>query len=150
MDQIATLCNILEQCLEWNSLLYVNFIDYERALDSVDWESLWILLRHYGVPGKITNIIRMSYEEMTCRIIHGRQLMSALEVRTSVRQGCLHSPFLFLLAIDWVVKTSMEQKQKGIQCTHSWKTSMLPMIWLFLPTPNNMVAENSARLGLAI
>ena len=39
-DQIATLLIILEQSLEWNSPLYVNFIDYEKAFDSVDRESL--------------------------------------------------------------------------------------------------------------
>jgi hypothetical protein len=32
------------------SSLYINFIDYEKAFDSVDKETLWKLLRHYGVP----------------------------------------------------------------------------------------------------
>ena len=49
-DQIATLRIILEQSLEWRSPLYVNFVDYEKAFDSVDRTSLWKLLRHYGVP----------------------------------------------------------------------------------------------------
>ena len=35
-DQIANLCIIVEQSLEWNSPLYINFIDYEKAFDSVD------------------------------------------------------------------------------------------------------------------
>jgi hypothetical protein len=33
IDQIACLCIIVEQSLEWNSTLYVNFIDYEKAFD---------------------------------------------------------------------------------------------------------------------
>lgn len=33
IDQIATLRIILEQSLEWNSPLYVNFIDYKKAFD---------------------------------------------------------------------------------------------------------------------
>ncbi|KAL6490141.1 hypothetical protein MHYP_G00004860 [Metynnis hypsauchen] len=78
-DQIATLRIILEQSLEWNSPLYVNFIDYEKAFDSVDRHTLWRLLRHHGVPEKITNIIRKSYEGMTCRIVHGRQLPMPLK-----------------------------------------------------------------------
>ena len=114
-DQIATLRIILEQSLEWNSPLYVNFIDYEKALDSVDRQTLWRLLRHYGVPEKMTNINRKSYEGMTCRVVHGRQLTDAFEVRTGVRQGCLLSPFLFLLAIDWIMKMSTDQKRNGIQ-----------------------------------
>lgn len=104
-DQIATLRIILEQSLEWNSPLYVNFIDYEKRFDSVDRQSIWKLLRHYGVPEKITNIIRNSYEGMTCRVVHRQQLTDSFHVRTGVRQDCLLSPLLFLLAIDWVTKT---------------------------------------------
>ena len=109
-DQIASLRIILEQSLEWNSSLYINFVDYEKAFDSVDRKSLWRLLRLYGVPEKITNNIRNSYEGMTCRVIHGNQVTDAFQVKTGVRPGCLFSPFLFLLTIDWVMKTSTEQK----------------------------------------
>ena len=33
-DQIATLRNIIE----WNTTLYANFVDFKKALDSVDWD----------------------------------------------------------------------------------------------------------------
>ena len=42
-DQITSLCIIVEHSLEWNSPLYINFIDYEKAFDSVDRETLWKL-----------------------------------------------------------------------------------------------------------
>jgi len=57
-DQIAMLLIILEQSLEWNSALYINFVDYEKAFDSMDHQTLWKLLRHYRILKKITNIIR--------------------------------------------------------------------------------------------
>ncbi|VDO57782.1 unnamed protein product [Schistosoma margrebowiei] len=47
-DQIATLQIIVEQSVEWNSSLYINVIDYEKAFDSVDRRTLWKLLLHYG------------------------------------------------------------------------------------------------------
>ena len=56
-NQIASLHIILEQSLEWNSPLYINFIDYEKAFDSVDREMLWKLPRHYEVPEKIITLI---------------------------------------------------------------------------------------------
>uniref|UniRef100_A0AAV2LFI9 Rho-GAP domain-containing protein n=1 Tax=Knipowitschia caucasica TaxID=637954 RepID=A0AAV2LFI9_KNICA len=158
-DQIATLRIILEQSLEWNSPMYVNFIDYEKAFDSVDRQSLWKLLRHYGVPEKITNIIRKSYEGMTCRIVHGRQLTDAFGVRTGVRQGCLLSPCLFLLAIDWVMKTSTNQMRNGIQWT-LWEQlddldfaddlALLSHTHQQMQEKTSRVANNSARLGLHI
>ena len=35
-EQIFILRNIIEQCNEWNSNLYVCFVDFEKAFDSVD------------------------------------------------------------------------------------------------------------------
>ncbi|VDO87446.1 unnamed protein product, partial [Schistosoma margrebowiei] len=69
-DQIATLRIIVEQSVEWNSSLYINFIDYEKAFDSVDRRMLWKLLRHYGVPEKIVNIIRNSYDGPQCKVVY--------------------------------------------------------------------------------
>ncbi len=117
IDQIATLQIIVEQSLEWNSPLYNNFLEYEKAFDCVDREILWKLLRHYGIPDKIVTIIRNSYEGLNCKVVHGGQLTEAFQVRTGVRQGFLLSPVLFLLAIDWMMKTSIAQSRHGIQWT---------------------------------
>ncbi|VDO86660.1 unnamed protein product [Schistosoma mattheei] len=46
-DQIATLRIIVEQSVEWNSTLYINFTDYEKAFDSVDRRTLWKFIRNY-------------------------------------------------------------------------------------------------------
>ena len=39
-DQIATLRVIVEQTIEWQSSLYVCFVDFEKAFDSVDRQSI--------------------------------------------------------------------------------------------------------------
>ena len=87
----------------------INFINFEKAYDSLDRQSLCKLLRYYGVPEKITSIIRSYNSGMT----------DAFEINTGVRHGCALSPFLFLLAIDRVLKTSIAQKGNRIQWT-SW------------------------------
>ena len=116
-DQIATLRIIIEQSIEWNSPLYVNFIDYEKAFDSVDRDTLWKLLRHYGMPVKIVNLIKNTYEGTSCRVVHGGQLTNGFLVRTGVRQGCLLSPLLFLLTIDWIMKTATRERRNGMKWT---------------------------------
>ncbi|VDP31878.1 unnamed protein product [Schistosoma curassoni] len=45
-NRIVTLRIIVEQSIEWNSSLYINFIDYKKAFDSVDRRTLRKLLRH--------------------------------------------------------------------------------------------------------
>ncbi|XP_043922942.1 uncharacterized protein LOC122798228, partial [Protopterus annectens] len=116
-DQIATLRIIVEQSVEWNSPLYINFVDFEKAFDSVDRETLWSLLKHYGIPTKIVNLIKNSYNGLSCRVIHGGQLSESFQVKTGVRQGCLLSQFLFLLVIDWIMKKSTAGQKNGIQWT---------------------------------
>ena len=158
-DQIAALRIIVEQSIEWNSPLYINFVDYEKAFDSLDRETLWKLLRHYGVPTKIVTIIRNSYEGLTCKVVHGGQLSEAFQVRTGVRQGCLLSPFLFLMAIDWIMKTSTAQKRCGIQWT-PWRQlddldyaddlALLSHTQQQMQEKTNNVASLSAQMGLNI
>ena len=79
--------------------------------------SLWKIMRHYGIPPKIVNIIRKSYQGTSCRIVHKGKLTRPFEIKTGVKQGCLLSPFLFLLAMDWIMKTSTHNKRNGIQWT---------------------------------
>ncbi|VDO93894.1 unnamed protein product [Schistosoma margrebowiei] len=114
-DQIATLRIIVEKSIEWNSSLYINFIDNEKAFDSVNRTTLRKLLRHYGVPQKIVNIVQSSCDGLHCKIVHGGQLTKSFEMKTGVRQGCLLSTFLFLLVIDWIMKTSTSEGKHGIQ-----------------------------------
>ncbi|VDP23754.1 unnamed protein product [Schistosoma margrebowiei] len=114
-DRIATLRITVEKSIEWNSTLYINFIDYEKAVDSVDRRTLWKLLRHYGVSEKIVKIIRNSFDGLQCKVVHRGQLTDAFQVRTRVRQGCLLSPFLFLLVVDWIMRTSTSEGKHGIQ-----------------------------------
>lgn len=98
---------IVEQSIEWNSSLYVNFVDYEKAFDSLDRESLWELMRHYA-PEKFVTLIRTTHEGMACKVRHAAKVSAGFEVLTGIRQGCLLSPFL--LAID-----SITRKRNGIQ-----------------------------------
>ena len=63
VEQIFVLRNIIEQVVEWQSTLYVTFVDFEKAFDSVDRESLWKIMSSYGIPPKIIKMIQILYEE---------------------------------------------------------------------------------------
>ena len=57
-DQIFALHNIIEQCKEWQRQLYVNFVDFEKAFDSIHRDSFWNILRHYDIPSKLVQLIK--------------------------------------------------------------------------------------------
>ena len=96
---MAALRIIIEHSLEWNSSSFLKFVDFEKTFDNLDREVLWNLMAHYGIPQKFINIIRNSYNNMQCRVIHEGKLTESFDVK----QGCLLSPFLFPLAIDYIM-----------------------------------------------
>nr|KAG5690895.1 hypothetical protein BaRGS_028927 [Batillaria attramentaria] len=65
------------------------------------------------------NIIRQLYEDATCQVIHDGKLTEPFTVRTGVRQGCILSPTIFLMVVDWVMRQATDGKRTGIQWTFS-------------------------------
>ena len=158
-DQISTLRIIVEQSIKWNSSLYINFVDYQKAFDSLDRPFLWKLLAHYGIPQKFINIIKNCYEGTTCKVIHEGHLSESFEVKTGVKQGCLLSPLLFLLAIDWIMKSSMTGHRNGIQWTltqqldeldYADDIALLSHSGAQMQNKTTILEERSRRAGLVI
>ena len=116
-DHIATLRIIIEQSLEWQSPLYSIFVDFQKAFDSVDRDVIWRLMQHYGFPPKFISIIQQLYDNSSCQVIHEGKLTDTFQVQTGVRQGCLLSPTIFLLVVDWIMKQTTTNKKTGIQWT---------------------------------
>ena len=97
------------------AVTYVTFVDFEKAFDSVDREVIWKLMHHYGIPPKFIDIIQQLYENSTSQVIHNGKLTNPFAVKTGVKQGCLFSPLIFLLVVDWIMKKTTENDSTGIQ-----------------------------------
>jgi len=118
-DHIATMRIIIEQSLEWQTPLYTTFVDFQKAFDSIDRDVIWRLMQHYGFPQKFISIIQKLYEDASCQVIHNGKLSEPFTVQTGVRQGCLLSPTIFLIVIDWIMRQSTAGRKMGIQWTLS-------------------------------
>jgi len=106
---------VLEQSTEWQAILYVTFIDFEKALESMKREIMWLTLQEYGIPRKIIQIIKILYDGFKCKISQEGKLSDFIEVRNGVWQRCILSPTLFLLILDRVMKTVKGLRKRGIQ-----------------------------------
>ena len=56
VEHIFILRNIIEQVVEGQETLYITFVDFEKAFDSVHQESLWKIMESYGIPCKIIHM----------------------------------------------------------------------------------------------
>ena len=72
IEQLFILRNIIEQSYEWNSNIYMIFVDFQKALDSIHRETLWRIMKLYGIPDKIINIIKALYRNTRVAVIHDK------------------------------------------------------------------------------
>ena len=86
-EHIFTSRSILEQCNEWQRNIYINFVDFEKAFDSV---------------------------HVTCCM---QNSSLSFAVNSGVCQGCVMSAFLFIVIIDWLTRNVTQQQRTGIRWT---------------------------------
>ena len=72
-DQIVNICWIIEKARKYQKSIYFCFIDYAKALDCVDHNKLWKILKEMGIPDHLTCLLRNLYagQEATVRTGHG-------------------------------------------------------------------------------
>ena len=105
-QQIHILRRIIEGAYAQDIPLYITFIDFKKAFDSVDREMMFAILRHYGIPAQIVNAIRVMYDESISRVYVGGETSEAFNITTGVLQGDVLAPFLFIIVIDYVSRIS--------------------------------------------
>ena len=113
-DQIFVLRNIIEQSVEWQRQLVVNFIDFKKAFDSLYRPSMWKILRSYGLPSKIINMIKLLYEGSKSCVRVGGTNTEYFNITSGVKQGDVLSPILFIVMVDWIMRRTVDEED-GIE-----------------------------------
>ena len=113
-EQIFALRQIIEKAIALDSNLLITFIDFKKAFDCVHRPSVWNILRSYGIPDKIIGIIQNFYKDSRCAVRADGQQGEWFQIVTGVRQGCLLSPLIFLLVVDWILKRSTSNNECGL------------------------------------
>ena len=88
-DRIANICWVIEKAREFQKNIYFCFLDYAKALDCVDHNKLWKILKGMGIPDHLTCLLRNLYagEEATVRTGYGT--IDWFQRGKGVCQGCL-------------------------------------------------------------
>lgn len=75
--------------------LFVAFVDFKQAFDSVDHNVLWRKLWNYGCSNKIINLLRSLYTSASVSVHHNDTATDPISIRNGVLQGDCLSPLLF-------------------------------------------------------
>ena len=115
-NQIANICWIIKEALEFQKNICFCFIDDAKAFDCVDHNKLWKILQEMGIPDHLTCLLRNLYSghEATVRTRHGTT--DWFQIGKRARQGCILSPCLFNLYAEYIMRNAgLEEAQAGIQ-----------------------------------
>lgn len=113
-DMIFTLRQLQEKAAEQHQSLYMVFVDFTKAFDTVDRPTLWKVLEIYGCPEKLVNIIKQFHTDMKAQISVGGEPSEAFGVNHGVKQGCVLAPTLFSLYLTAVLDTMDRDLHKGV------------------------------------
>jgi len=88
----------------------------ERPVDAVEClAEINEILQHYGLTRKIVTVIQKLYVKSSSAVRVNGDTSSWFQVETGVRQGCILSPLLFAIAIDWVLRRTSDNDTEGIE-----------------------------------
>ena len=85
----------MEKSREQQNDLYISFIDFTKAFDTVDRPLLFQILSKVGCPPKLIRIIQCMYTNVNARLIIDGELSKSFSYNGGVKQGCKLAPSLF-------------------------------------------------------
>jgi hypothetical protein len=75
---------------------------------------MWRILKIYGIPEKYIRIIKQLYENYRARVVNNGKVSEQIKIASGIRQGCVLSPTVFLVVVDWVMRKAT-QDRTGLQ-----------------------------------
>ena len=84
MGGIFTLRQIMEKCREQRRNLYIVFIDFTKAFDSVNRDMLFKILRKLGCPPKFIRIIKKLHSDTFAKVIIDGKLSDPIAYNSGV------------------------------------------------------------------
>ena len=115
-DQIANIHWIMEKAREFQGNIYFCFIDYAKAFDCVDHNTLWKILQEMGITDHLTCLLRNLYTGQDATVRTGHGTTDWFQIRKGVCQSCILSPCLFNFYAEYIMRnTGLEEAQAGIK-----------------------------------
>ena len=114
IDMIFSLRQLQEKCFEQDQPLYIVFIDFTKAFDTVGRSGLWKLLRKYGCPEKFISMIESLHTRMKAEVRDIVDTLEAFNVTNGVKQGCMLAPTLFSIFLSEMLEEAFRDMTDSV------------------------------------
>ena len=114
IDMIFSLRQLQEKAIEQHRDLYIVFIDFRKAFDTVDRTTLWKVLRIFGCPDHFVELVKQFHEGTIGRVTVGNRESDEIRVNHGTKQGCVLAPTLFTLFLTTVLLQLWQEIHEGV------------------------------------
>ena len=107
----------------------INSLDAEKAFNKIQYSFMIKVLEGARIQGTYLNIIKAIYRKPTANIKLNREKLTAIPLKSRIRQGFPLSPYLFNIVLEVLARAIRQQKEiKGIQIRKKSNFQYLLMI----------------------
>ena len=99
-DAIFIVRQLQEKHLAANKLLYMAFVDLEKASDRVPRDIIWWAVRKLGIDEWLVRLVQSMYKDVRSRVRVGDGYSEEFGVGVGVHQGSVLSPLLFIIVLE--------------------------------------------------
>ena len=110
-NQILNLKMIIEKNRERGNDLFLCFIDYAKAFDTVVHEALWNDMQEMGFPTHIILLLKTMYDQQKAAVRTTYGPTDWFEIGQGVRQGCVLSPHLFNIYSESIMRKALHDSE---------------------------------------
>ena len=115
IDNAFIFNSFVQKYLDKRRKVYVAFIDYRKAFDSVNRSVLWKILCKNDIIGKMLVIRQGIYEDVRCNVRCDKGETIFFQSLSGLKQGCILSPLLFSYLIQVVANEVRLRGGHGLQ-----------------------------------
>ena len=129
----------LRRAMEWSDQtstpLYLLFLDWKQAFDSIDHNAMMERLRRFGLSPSSLKLIQTLYTDATFYTEGPLGEVARGRVGAGIRQGCPLSPYLFIIVLSVLLADVDEALRKNGTRTNTWSVNRPTSIWNAQTTP---------------
>ena len=119
IDHMFTLLALVQKQFSFNRKLYVAFIDFQKAFDSINRSLLWSILLKNGINGKLFRCVKSMYENVKCKVRSGARFTEFINCTAGVKQGDVCSPVLFSVFINELALEVINNGKHGAMLSYT-------------------------------
>ena len=112
VGQILTVPRLIEGIKTKNLDAVIIFVDFSKAFDSIHRDKLKEILLAYGIPLETVLAIMMLYKDTSAMVRSPDGDTSLFDIVAGVLQGDTLAPFLFIIALDYVLRISVDKMKE--------------------------------------